>query len=178
MLTAFGQTAFGQFWCFNVLAKFSVVVIVVLGCCCLSLLLLFVLGCCFSWLLLMLFLVVACCLLVGACWCLLVPVGGVCWWCLLVCSRFLGLSPDHLPLDPPFPGPPFPWTALPLDRPKFRSFFSLSRQKIRSFLPSLGVFSLNIGGVFEDRGAQMCTFGLSGCRVKPRRPHQTGPPCS
>ena len=22
----------------------------------------------------------------------------------------------------------------------------------------------------------MCTFGLSGCRVKPRRPHQTGPP--
>ena len=62
-------------------------------------------------------------------------------------------------------GPPFPWTALPLDRPKFRSF-----------LPSLGVFSLNFGGVFEDWGPQMCTFGLLGCRVKPRRPHQTGPP--
>ena len=25
-----------------------------------------------------------------------------------------------LPLDRPSPGPPFPWTALPLDRPKFR----------------------------------------------------------
>ena len=31
--------------------------------------------------------------------------------------------------------------------PKF--FFALSRRKIRSFLPSLGVFSLNFGGVFE-----------------------------
>ena len=63
-----------------------------------------------------------------------------------------------------------------LDRLKFRSFFSLSRRKIRSFLPSLGVFSLNFGGVFEDRDPKMCTFGLSDCRVKPRRPHQTGPP--
>ena len=45
------------------------------------------------------------------------------------------------------PGPPFHWTALPLDRPKFLSFFSLSRCKIRSFLPSLGVFSWNFGGV-------------------------------
>ena len=25
-------------------------------------------------------------------------------------------------------------------------------------------------------GRDVCTFGLSGCRVKPRRPHQTGPP--
>ena len=31
--------------------------------------------------------------------------------------------------------------------PKFRAFFSLSRRKIRSFLPSLGVFSWNFGGV-------------------------------
>ena len=31
--------------------------------------------------------------------------------------------------------------------PKFRAFFSLSRRKIRSFLPSLGVFSWNLGGV-------------------------------
>ena len=53
--------------------------------------------------------------------------------------------------------------------PKFRAFFSLSRHKIRSFLPSLGVSSLNFGGVFEGRDPQMCTFGLSGCRVKPRR---------
>ena len=31
--------------------------------------------------------------------------------------------------------------------PKFRAFFSLSRRKIRSFFPSLGVFSWNFGGV-------------------------------
>ena len=68
-------------------------------------------------------------------------------------------------LDRPCPGPP-----------KISLFFSLSRRKIRSFLPSLGVFSLNFGGVSEGRDPQMCTFGLSGCRVKPRRLHQTGPP--
>ena len=79
-------------------------------------------------------------------------------------------SRDRPSRDPPPPDRP------PPDRPKFRSFFSLSRRKIRSFLPSLGVFSLNFGGVFEDRDPEMCTFGLSGCRVKPRRPHQTGPP--
>ena len=50
-----------------------------------------------------------------------------------------------LPLDRPSLGPPFSWTALPLDRPKFRSFFSLSRRKICSSLLSLGVFSLNFG---------------------------------
>ena len=37
-------------------------------------------------------------------------------------------------------------TALPLDHPNFRSFFQLSRRKIRSFLPSLGVSSWNFGG--------------------------------
>ena len=67
MLTVFGQTAFGQFWCFSVLDKF---------CCC-----------CCSWLLPV---VACCCLLVlpvgVACWwCLLVVLVGVaCWWCLLV----------------------------------------------------------------------------------------------
>ena len=61
-------------------------------------------------------------------------------------------------------GPPFPWTAQNF------ALFSLSRRKIRSFLPSLGVFSLNFGGVFEGWDPQMCTFGLSGCRVKPRGP--------
>ena len=34
---------------------------------------------------------------------------------------------------------------------------------------SLCVLSLNLGGVFEGRDPEMCTFGLSGCRVKPRR---------
>ena len=31
--------------------------------------------------------------------------------------------------------------------PKFRAFFALSRRKIRSFLPSLGVSPWNFGGV-------------------------------
>ena len=74
-----------------------------------------------------------------------------------------------LPLDRPSPGPP-----LPLDRPKFRSFFSLSRRKIRSFLPSLGVFSLNFGGVLKTKTLKCARLEFSGCRVKPRRPHQTG----
>ena len=65
-------------------------------------------------------------------------------WVLV--SRF-GL--DRPSLDRPSPGPP-----------KISLFFSLSRRKIRSFLPSLGVFSLNFGGVFEGRDPQMCTFGV------------------
>ena len=68
---------------------------------------------------------------------------------------------------PPCPPPPDnpPPDNPPLVRPTFRSFFSL-----------FGVFSWNFVGVFEGRGPEMCTFGLSGCRVKPWRPHQTGPP--
>ena len=53
--------------------------------------------------------------------------------------------------------------------PTFRAFFSLSRHNFLSFLLSLGVFSWNFGGVFERRDPQMCTFGLSDCRVKTRR---------
>ena len=112
-------------------------------------------------LLLLWFLVVACCswlLLVVGCL-LLVLVGVV----VCVCGgvfKIFGPLPRTSSLR----------TALPLDRPKFRSFFSLPPE-ISFFLLSLGVFSLNFGGVFEDRGAQMCTFGLSGCRVEPRRPH-------
>ena len=62
---------------------------------------------------------------------------------------------------PPFPGPPFPGPPSP--GPPCRSFCPLSSRKIRSFLPSLGVFSLNFGGVFEGRNPQIYTFGLSGC---------------
>ena len=91
------------------------------------------------------------------CCCLLVLLVGVaCCCCLLLLLLLL----TALPLDRPSLGPPFPWTALPLDRPSpgppfpgppkiSLFFFSLSRRKIRSFLPSLGVFSLNFGGVFE-----------------------------
>ena len=54
--------------------------------------------------------------------------------------------------------------------PKILLFFFLPLLPQFSFFPPLlGVFSLNFGGVFEGLDPQMCTFGLSGCRVKPRR---------
>ena len=79
------------------------------------------------------------------------------WW---VCSGPLRRTPLR---RTPSAGPP-------------TLFFSLSRNSFILFSLSWWSFSLNFGGVFEDRDPQMCTFGLSGCRVKPRRPHQTGPP--
>ena len=63
---------------------------------------------------------------------------------------------------PPFPGPPIRRTAQ-----NFALFFPSSH--FHSFFPLLGVFSWNFGGVFEGWGPEMFTFGLSGCRVKPRR---------
>ena len=184
----FGQvifvTAFCQFQCFSVVACCCLLLLVV-ACCCLLLLvgaclcLLVPVGACWC----LLVPVGACwCLLVpvGACWCLLVPVGA-CWcllvcvgvcWCVLVCvcglcglcvwwvcvwwvcSRFLGLFPG------PPSGQPSSWTAQNF------ALFSLSRHKIHSFLPSLGGSSR---WIFVVQDPQMCTFGLSGCRVKPRR---------
>ena len=88
-------------------------------------------------------------------WC----VGGVCVHDFRGCVQDLGAHPD---LPPPDPRPP--------DRPKFRAVFP-SPATI-CILPSLSweVFSLNFGGVFEGGTLkQMCTFGLSGCRVKPWR---------
>ena len=57
-------------------------------------------------------------------------------------------------------------------------FFSFLPPQFSFFFLSLGVLSWNFVGVFffEGRNPEMCPFGLSGCRVKPRRPHQTGPP--
>ena len=100
-----------------------------------------------------------------------------------------GPPPSGPPLDRPSPGPPFPWTALPLDHPSpgppfpwtalFWTALRRTAQNFALFLPSpvlifvlflsLGVFSWNFGGVFEGWDPLMCTFGLSGCRVKPRR---------
>ena len=56
--------------------------------------------------------------------------------------------------------------ARRVGRPKISRFFPSPAAKIRSFLPSLGVFSLNFGGVFEAPGRsnvhvwalQTCTF--------------------
>ena len=83
------------------------------------------------------------------------------------------LLPDPLPRPPPPPpsaGPP------PPDRPKFRSLFFPLPSQFSFFLPLLGVVSLNFGGVIEGR-PQMCTFGLSRCRVKPGglSSHPSGP---
>ena len=71
------------------------------------------------------------------------------------------------------------WDSPSLDRPspglpKISLFFSLSRHKIHSFFPYLGVFSLNFGGVFEGQDPQMCTFGLSAVVWNPGPPF--GPP--
>ena len=75
------------------------------------------------------------------------------------------------------PGTALPRTTLPLDGPKFRSFFPLSRRKIRSVLLPLRVFSWNFGGVFEGRDPQMCTFerpGVSNTTKIPREDPQGG----
>ena len=63
--------------------------------------------------------------------------------------------------------------------PKISRFFSLSRHKIRSFLPSLGVSSWNFGGVFEELAGEgkkkERTFGRSG-GGSPRRVAAEGGP--
>ena len=86
-------------------------------------------------------------------------------WLLLVWT-----SLDHLPPDPPSTGHP---SAGP---PKISLFFFPFPPPFRSFCVSLGLFLVEFWWCFEGRNLEMCTFGLLGCRVKPRRPHQTGPP--
>ena len=53
-----------------------------------------------------------------------------------------------------------PGPALRRTSQNFGFFFSLSHLHFVLFL-SLGVFTLNFGGVVEGRDPQMCTFGLS-----------------
>ena len=123
---------------------------------------------------------------VAVCWCVLFCVVVVCfyvvvllllrvcvcvcvWW---VCSRLLRRPSAGPPsAGPPSAGPP---STGP---PKISLFFFPSPATIFIlFSLSCWSFSLNFGGVFEDRDPQIYTFGLSGCRVKPRRPHQTRGP--
>ena len=116
-------------------------------------------------LLVVLLCVVVCCCVCVCCWCV-VGVLLVCCWCvvgvLLVCCWF---GPSLPTLDPP----PLPYAGPPLRRTAQNVFFfSPSPAPIFAFFVSLGVFSSNCGGVFEGRSPQMCPFGLSGCRVKPR----------
>ena len=91
---------------------------------------------------------------VSVCECLCLLVRRGCWFhgFRVGVSRFrFGHAPGTaLPLDA-LPLDALPMDALPMDAlpgpPKISLFFSLSRRKIRSFLPSLGVFSWNFGGV-------------------------------
>ena len=94
-------------------------------------------------------------------------------WCFNVLTAFgqnlcFGFWPCWLSPPPDSAGPPqISHYFFPFPPPIF----------------ALGVFSLNFGGVFEGQDPQMCTFGLSGCRVKPRRvsgrkfwaSHRSGP---
>ncbi len=58
----------------------------------------------------------------------------------------------------------------------FALFFPFPATKFVLFFPLWGS-SRGILVVFEDRGAQMCAFGLSGCRVRaPAAPHGLCPP--
>ena len=80
---------------------------------------------------------------------------GSCWWC--------GCWFGH-------PSAGHPSARHPSARhPSISLFLFPLPSPLRSFCLSLCVFSSNFGGVCEDRDPQMCTFGLSGCRVKPRR---------
>ncbi len=66
------------------------------------------------------------------------------------------------------PGPP-----SPLDRPKFRSFFSLSRRKIVLFFPLWGSSRGNLLVFSKCWGRQMFTFGLSGLRGFTQQPENS-----
>ena len=74
-------------------------------------------------------------------------------------------------LGPPSAGPPLRQTAQ-----NFALVFTSPAPNFALFL-SLGVFSLNFGGVFEGRDTQTCTFGLSGYPSSPH-PSGRGPPGS
>ena len=95
-----------------------------------------------------------------SCVCVVCGVFKIFWW---VSSRFLvGVFKILGPLRaPPPPRPPPPLDGPSAGPPKISLFFfSLSRRKFHSFFSLWVVFSLNFGGVFEGRGAQLCTFGL------------------
>ena len=62
-----------------------------------------------------------------------------------------------------------PRSARSARPPKISLFFLLSRSHFRSFSLSGGLL-VEFWWCLKRRDPQMCTFGLSGCRVKPRRP--------
>ena len=175
----FGQTDFGQFQSFWSFGE-------ILCCCVVVLFVVLLLYCCFV--VLLYCCVVLCCCVVVLLFCVVVVLSlktlNLAWESgrRPTCSGFgvvvvvvvvvvAGLDfPGPPSAGPPSTGPP---SAGP---PKISLFLFPFPPPFRCFCVSLGVFSLNFGGVLKRRGLEMCTFGLSGCRVKPRWPHQTGPP--
>ena len=70
---------------------------------------------------------------------------------------------------PPSTGPPLRRTAQ-----NFALFLPFPAT-VSLFLCLSGCLLVEFWWCFDSRNPEMCTFELSGCRVKPRRPHQTGP---
>ena len=112
--------------------------------------------CCCVVLLLFCVVVVFCCIV---CCCVLL--------CVVVCCWFAPSPPSAGPFRRTPPPP-----DRPPDRPKCRSLVPSPAPRVRSFSLSLGVFSWNFGGVFEDRGPQMCTR-LRGRRGFTRQPENS-----
>ena len=112
----------------------------------------FILGLASTPLLAVLVLLVLLCV-VGDCGCC-----GCCWFGSLTTlrqttGRWTPPPPDHPPPD----------------RPKCRSFFPLL-PPFSFFLCLSGCLLVECWWCLKWWGPEMCTFGLSGCRVKPRRP--------
>ena len=81
--------------------------------------------------------------------------------CYVVCCWFSPPYADPPPLDPSSAGPP-----------RISLFFFTLLLHFRSC--SSGCLLVEFWWCLKRRGTQMCTFGLSGCHVKPRR--LLGPP--
>ena len=70
---------------------------------------------------------------------------------------------------PKLAGPKPRWPKMEIGQVRMAKTGLAKVGLFRSLLVSLGVFLLNFGGVCESGDPQLCTFGLSGCRVKPLR---------
>ena len=70
---------------------------------------------------------------------------------------------------PPSAGPPLHWTPLRRTAQNFALFLPFPAT-VSLFLCLSGGLLVEFWWCFEGRNPEMCTFGLSGCRVKPRRP--------
>ena len=96
------------------------------------------------------------------------------FWCL-VFWRWFGLPCVWWVCSGPLRRTPLRRTPLRRTAQNFALFLPFPAT-VSLFLCLSGCLLVEFWWCFEGRNPSMCTFGLSGCRVKPRRPHQTGPP--